>query len=445
MDVAALLEEGLAQRTADEVELLAIRKREELTRFADCEIHQNVAALDTVIYVRAWAEGKVGVAETNEVSPEGLRRALERATELARAQRTPAGYFPPEPKPITPIQAFDEATWAATPEERAELGARAVREARELGYNASGAISTGGMELWVTSTRGVEAHHRGSSIRFVSVIMGKERGSGYAEFSSPRLSDFRPEEVAHRALEKARASERRIPLEPGSYPVVLEEPAVATLIGMMAHMGFSARALLEQRSFLGGRLCERLVSERVTLYDDGCDPRTIPLPFDFEGVPRARVYLFKEGVAAGVVHDSRTAALMGTESTGHALPPPYAAYSPLPTHLIMEPGEADDAKLLSGIERGLLVTRFHYARTVDPMRAVMTMMTRDGTFLVEGGKVKGAVEDLRATESGLRALGGLEAVGRTPCLITGGEAFGSFLVPKLRIREFTFTGRTEQV
>ncbi|HHE47748.1 MAG TPA: hypothetical protein ENL11_02235, partial [Candidatus Acetothermia bacterium] len=162
MDIEALLEEGLALRMADDVELVAIRAREELTRFTGGRIHQNVATVDTVLYVRAWVEGKFGVAETNDLSPGGLKEALEQAVRIARAQSSPAGYSPPEPRPIAAVAACDEATWAATPEERAALVARAVKEASSLGFNASGSLSTGGMEVWVLSSRGVEAHHRGS-------------------------------------------------------------------------------------------------------------------------------------------------------------------------------------------------------------------------------------------------------------------------------------------
>ena len=444
MNIEALLEEGLALRMADDVELVAIRAREELTRFTGGRIHQNVATADTVLYVRAWVEGKFGVAETNDLSPEGLKEALKQAAKIARAQSSPAGYWPPEPKPIVAVAACDEATWAATPEERAALVAQAVKEPNALGFNASGSLSTGGREVWVLSSRGVEAHHRGSQVQFITVIMGKEQGSGYAEFSSMRLADLQPEEVAARALKKAADSEKRIPIEPGEYTVVLEPPAVATLLGMMSHMGFSARAVLEGRSFLCDRFGEKLTSELVTVYDDGLDERILPLPFDFEGMPKKRVFFLREGVAEGVVHDCRTAALMKTETTGHALPPPSGAHSPMPLHVIMAPGSATREELVGGVERGLLVTRFHYARPVDPRRAVMTMMTRDGTFLIEDGKVTQAVEDLRVTESGLRALAEVEAVGRDLSLITGGEGVGGYLVPPVRIARFTFTGRTER-
>ncbi|MEW6217081.1 MAG: TldD/PmbA family protein [Candidatus Bipolaricaulota bacterium] len=445
MQIEKLLDGVLGKRVADDLELIAIQSREELTRFTDCQIHQNVAATDTGVHVRAWVDGKTGVVHTNDLSLDGLAHAAAEAAAMARAQTRPAGYTPPEPLPVKEVQMWDEATWEADPAERARLVARVVKGAAAVGFNASGALSTGGAEIWVRSTRGVAVHHRTSSARFVTVVLGKSGGSGYAEFSSARLAEFAPEEAAERALTKAQASEKRIAVEPGEYTVVLEEPAVATLLGMLSGMGFSARALLEKRSFMDGKFGQKLVSDLVTVYDDGLHPKTTIMPFDFEGMPKKRVYFFRNGVAEGVVHDTRTATLMKTESTGHALPPPASGWSPIPMHLVMEPGNAGAADLLSGVKRGLLVTRFHYARPVDPMRGVITMMTRDGTFLIEDGKVGSAVEDMRITESGLRALSNVEAVGKEGRIITHGEGFGAYLVPKLRIGKFTFTGRTERM
>lgn len=445
MKVETLLDGVLNKRIADDLELVAIQSREELTRFTDCQIHQNVAAADTTVHVRAWVDGKTGVVTTNDLTAEGLARAAEGAAAMARAQTRPAGYAPPEPHPVQDVEAWDAATWEAEPQARAQLVARAVKGAAAVGFNASGALSTGGAELWVMSTRGVNVHHRTSSVRFVTVIMGNSGGSGYAEFSGAKLSEFRPEDAADRALAKAQKSEVRTPIEPGEYTVVLEEPALATLLAMLSMMGFSARSLIEKRSFLDGKQGQKMVSDLVTVYDDGLHPQTTKMPFDFEGVPKTRVYFFREGVAGDVVHDTRTATLLKTHSTGHALPPPAAGWSPIPMHLVMEPGKATDEELVSGVKRGLLVTRFHYARPVDPMRGVVTMMTRDGVFLIEDGVVKGAVEDMRITESGLRALANVEAVGRTPRLITHGEGFGAYLVPKARIAQFTFTGRTERM
>ncbi len=444
MNIERLLDKALAYDRVDELEVLAMHTRDELTRFTDCQIHQNVASDEVRLYLRAWVEGKAGVAETNDATDDGVSRALQVAEKLARSQTKPAGYTPPGPQAAPDVPSWDQETWDASPDLRAELVTQVVKGAQEAGFNSSGSLSTGGGELWVANTRGVRAHTKSTRALFVNVVNGKQGGSGYAEFSSISLSDFHPHEVAQHALDKALHSEKRQALEPGEYTVVLEEPAVATVLGMLSFMGFSARALLERRSFMEGRIGEKLASDLVTVYDDPLNTSGLPRPFDFEGVPTKRVYFFRRGVAEGVVHDTRTATASGTESTGHALPPPYSAYSPMPGNVVMDGGTASPEELVAGVERGLLVTRFHYARPVEPREGVMTMMTRDGTFLIEEGKLRGAVDDLRVTESGLRALSEVDAVGQEQKLITGGEGFGGFLVPQVRVRKFKFTGRTQR-
>jgi len=444
MNVERLLDTALAYDAVDELEVLALRTREELTRFTDCQIHQNVASDEVRFFLRAWVDGKIGVAETNEATDEGIQRSARVAERLARAQTERADYGPPAPAQAPEIAAWDQDTWEATPSLRADLVSKVVKGASEAGVNSSGSLSTGGGEIWVASTTGIRAHTRSTQALFVNVVTGNSGGSGYSEFSSVRLSEFHPEQAARQALDKALRSEQRQPIEPGEYTVVLEEPAVATVLGMMSFMGFSARTLLERQSFMEGRLGQKVVSELVTIYDDPHNPRGLPRPFDFEGVPTQKVYFFRHGIAEGVVHDTRTATASGTVSTGHALPPAYSAYSPMPGNIVLDSGTSSDDELLAGVEKGLLVTRFHYARPVEPREGVMTMMTRDGTFLIEDGKVSGAVEDLRVTESGLRALSEVDAIGADQKLVTGGEGFGGFVVPKVRIKKFRFTGRTDR-
>jgi predicted Zn-dependent protease len=178
----------------------------------------------------------------------------------------------------------------------------------------------------------------------------------------------------------------------------------------------------------------------VDLWDDGRDPRGLPLAFDFEGVPKQRVAFFERGVARGVVYDRQTAARAGRASTGHALPAPNTA-GPLPTNLFLGTGDASDADLLAGIERGIWVTRFWYVNVVHPTQTVLTGMTRDGTFLIERGEVTRPIRNLRFTTSVLDALASVERVGRDALLIQ--SWLGGSLVPALRVGRVTFTGATE--
>jgi predicted Zn-dependent protease len=186
---------------------------------------------------------------------------------------------------------------------------------------------------------------------------------------------------------------------------------------------------------------ERITGDGITLTDDAFDPRSLGCPFDHEGTPRRRVTLIEQGVARAVVHDRRTARAAAVESTGHACTPP-AVQGPLPYDLVLATGDRTLEELVAGTERGILVTRFWYNRVVDARKTLVTGMTRDGTFLIENGRVTRGIRNLRFNESVLGVLERAEAIGREaePTVF---DYFGNcVVVPALRVRDFQFTGVT---
>ena len=184
---------------------------------------------------------------------------------------------------------------------------------------------------------------------------------------------------------------------------------------------------------MGSLVCSPL----VTIVDDATSPLLPGVPFDAEGTPTRRHVLIDHGVAAGVTHDRASAALAGTTSTGHALPAPNHEGG-FATHLVIEPGADDQDRLVAGMERGLLVTRFHYTNLAHAMTSTITGMTRDGTFLVEDGRIVASVRNLRFTQSILEALSHVEAVGSS-CEVSSDTFEGSAASPAMRISRFHFT------
>jgi PmbA protein len=224
----------------------------------------------------------------------------------------------------------------------------------------------------------------------------------------------------------------------GDYPVVLEEYAVVDITDMLGYVGLNGLAVQDERSFFEpGR---RVGSDLVTIIDDGADPNGLPMAFDYEGVRKQRVPLIEAGVCREVVYDSQSAARAGRASPGPGLPAPNP-WGPFPLNAVMSAGSVPRDELIGGLERGLLVTRFHYTNVVHPKLAIITGMTRDGTFLVEGGRIVGPVRNLRYTQSYLDALAGVSAVSRERKTIRG--FLGAAVVPALRIDGWTFTGVTE--
>jgi predicted Zn-dependent protease len=268
--------------------------------------------------------------------------------------------------------------------------------------------------------------------------MAPDGGSGYAESAAVDVTAIDAAEIGRQAAEKARATGNPIAVDPGEWPVVLEEYAVVDILSMLGYMGFSALAVQEERSFSEpGR---RVGSDLVSIVDDGHDPATLPMAFDYEGVAKERVSLIDRGVCRDVVFDAQTAARAGRASTGHGLPAPNP-YGPFPLNMAMAAGDTPREQLVRGLDRGLLVTRFHYTNPVHPKLAIVTGMTRDGTFYVENGEIKGPVRNLRFTQSYLEALAATSAISRERRTLKGD--FGGVLVPAIRVDSWNFTGATE--
>jgi predicted Zn-dependent protease len=433
----------LARSTADQTEVVILAGDTYLTRFANSTIHQNVAETDTEVRIRVVLGTRVGVATTNNLDDEALGRTLENAESIARLQpKNPDFKSLPGPQPLPDYSAFSQVTAACTPEERAEGAGAICLMARDAGVVASGALTTSVLEVGVANSLGVFGRFSTTRAEISTVIMS-DTSAGYASDMALDVSDLDFESIGREAVEKCLQSQNPRSIEPGEYTVVLEHYAVQDLIAMMTYTGFSAVAMQEGRSFMVGKIGEQIVDLRVSIWDDASDPRGLPLPFDFEGVPKQRVDLIENGVARGVVYDSyRAGKEKGRVSTGHALPAPNS-FGPFPLNIFFGAGDATSEEMISSTERGLYITRFHYTRPVEPTKVVVTGMTRDGTFLIENGKIAYPVKNLRFTQSYLEALNHVDMIGKDQRLLSGMGGLGGTVQPALKLGSFTFTGVTE--
>jgi predicted Zn-dependent protease len=427
---------------ADQTEVLIIGSDAHLTRFANSTIHQNVSDRNVTVRLRAVYGRKVGVASGNALSEEALRKVVASAERVARYQSdNPDFRSLPAPQPVREVDAYVEATATCSPETRAQGVAAICALSRENALTAAGAFSTSVEEILVANSLGVSAYHCSTLANLMSVIMGAD-SSGYASATSMDVSQLDPEAVGRTAVDKALRSRHPTEIEPGTYTVILEPAAVADMLGALAYTSLGALSVQEGRSCMSGRLGEVVTGRNITLWDDGYDRRGIAMPFDYEGVPKQRVSLIDEGVAASVVYDTYTAGREeGKASTGHSLPAPNTM-GPIPTNLFMAPGGSSLEEMLASTKRGIWVTRFHYTNPyIDPVRTILTGMTRDGTFLIENGEVSRPIVNLRFTQSILEAFSRAELIGSELVLVSRGR-FGT-CVPALKLHGFAFTGITE--
>ena len=436
-----VLEAALDGAPGSQVEALLFHEWGGLTRFADSSIHQSTFREDASLRVRVVRDGRVAVASTNELTPEGAAGAAKSAREMAEVA-SPDKLFPGlAPKADVPAKdAFDDATASATPEDRAEGVAAMVGQAGD-GFRAAGSYETGGAEIALANTEGQFCYGPTTQASVTALVSGGDGGAGYVEAWSVSSGGLDLEAIGRRAAGKAHDSQAPRDVEPGRYEVVLEPAAVATLVAFLSWLGFGGRAIVEGRSCLSGKEGQQVAAPSISIADDVLAPGMPGAAFDFEGTPKRRVDMIRGGDFEGGVHDRRSAKQAGVESTGHALPAPNPEGA-FPLNLVLEPGDASVEDMIASTKRGLLVTRFHYSNVVHPIESVITGMTRDGTWWIEDGEVRHPVKNLRFTQSILEALSGTEMVGRDTELASE-FFFSASSVPALKLSSFHFTGRSD--
>ena len=408
-----------------------------LTRFAGSAIHQNVAESRSHVALRVALDGRVaGARADGPVGDDALTRLVDTALEAARVRPVDPGWPGVGPRSDAPsVEHWDEATAAATPDERARVVEAFVRAGN--GLETAGSCSTESRITGFANSAGQRLAGR-ATIAELDGIARTASSDGSGRATSVTLGAIDGAASGETAARKARDSRDATDIEPGRYEVVLEPRCVADILQFLFVYGFSGRPVEEGRSFV--RVGEAQFDRSITLRDDATDPATWGLPFDAEGTPKRRVTVVEAGVTSAILHTRRTAAAAGAESTGHAIED-ADAWGALPNNPILDAGSVAAADQIAGIERGVLVTDFWYTRILDPRTQVVTGLTRNGVWLIEDGRITRPLKNLRFTQSYVEALrpGNVRGIGRERVLIPA-SFDGIHLVPTLHLAEWNFTG-----
>ncbi|MGD0014812.1 MAG: TldD/PmbA family protein [Bryobacteraceae bacterium] len=428
---------------AEEVEAMLGATRSALTRFANNTIHQSVADERRYVSIRARIGGRTARATTNRLEADSLSAAAAYAVEIARAVEPDPELLPvAEPAEHSEVDRYRPSTARSTPQERARVVAEAIALVRKADQTAAGIYSAGQSVEAILNSRGLFCYYFDTLAQFSITAMDQD-SSGWAKASAPDSNDFDALGLARRASERAALSRRPRELAPGRYTVILEPAATGDLTGQL-FPDFSATAIRDQRSFLTGRIGTQLFGAAVNIADDVCHPLQCGPPFDGEGVPRRRLALVEKGVVREVAYSRqaarREAARRASVSpTGHGFPVPNE-HGEAPVNIVMEGGGHALEDLIASTGRGILVTRLWYIREVDPYQKIMTGLTRDGTFLIEGGRLVCGLRNLRFNQNLIELLNNVEAM--SPAVRTSGEESFDMVVPALKVREFNFTDVT---
>ena len=413
------------------------------TRFNQNWIHQNIDRANHTVSIRVIDQGRVGSVTVNTLDPSELRAAVDQALHyasfvIANPNRKPL----PEPQPLIARDLINLDLLNQTPEERADAVGEIISLAKAKNIDASGTYSNSLVEEFTATSSGISAYHAGNHAMVRTVVTSNDVISGYADqiVTDPKQLNVR--KLGEDAVWKATLRDSSILIDPGQYDTVFEATAVADLLRFLGMIAFGAQAVQEGRSFMAEVMGKQVFSPSVSIWDDAFDPQTLPHSFDSEGMPKQRVSIFEQGIAKGVVYDLQTATKEGKQTTGHA--PSLGGYArgPMPSHMIMAPGNSDRDEMIKNTRKGLLVTRFHYTHCPEPMQVIATGTTRDGTFLIENGEIVARIKNLRFTESMIRAFSNVEALSRDTRLTRDWWSTFYMVLPTMKINQFTYTGNT---
>lgn len=424
---------------ADETELLLFGGSSALTRFANNSIHQNVAEEGYTLSVRTDYGQRTARATTNRFDSDSLKRVVEESASLARQQQPNPELLPmPGPQTYPPVNRYFEQTAAVSPSQRAEVVSAAIGVAAKNAFTAAGTFSTGeGMQALLNS-RGVVAHYCGTHAEFSITVMAPN-STGWAKKTVPDIDELNGVALAEAASQIAIRSRDPKEMAPGHHVTILTPAAVLDLIGFMFY-DFSGQAVRDQRSFLTDRVGTKVFGENINISDDVYHELQTGPPFDGEGMCRQALPLVERGVVQNLTYARATAKAMGKEPTGHGFPLPNE-YGEFPSNIVFDGGGHSVDEMIASTKRGVLVTRLWYIREVDPYQKILTGMTRDGTFLVEDGKIACGIRNFRFNQSLVELLNSVEMLGVQE-RAAGEESF-PMVVPALKVSSFHFTEVTK--
>lgn len=426
----------LINATKYQSRVLIFDSGENLTRFANSEIHQNVETENVLIILELYDGKKSASVNTNAIDEDDLKKAVADAEAMLQNAEEGEDEFIPTPKFDEIIQIDNDERLGKTFDikGRAETLKRCFAALSE-DFTAAGVISLN-RNLRVYGDCVGNFHYRNTdAARFAATVIHKDGATGGGGVFARNLDNFNVDEEFKIAYDKAKASIGPVFADLGSYTVVLEPSAVADLLIYVA-FGLNGDRYQKGLGFAAGKLGQKIFGENFTLRDDVNDPRLSQNKFDRVGYPTQPVMLIEKGVLKNVLHCPITAKKAGVEPTGHAGGGYGASGGGFPSNVILEGGNTPLADMIAGVERGILVSTFHYCNTVNPQTLQITGLTRDGTFMIEKGKIGAPVENMRFTESLLNAFSNITAMSEPKQI---GFFGGLAMVPAMRIENFHFT------
>ena len=435
----ALVEKVVKMSKADEISVNLTSGYQADVRFAANQMSTSGGVVNGQIAVQSAFGKKHAAAVTNDFSDDSLRRTVEQSEALAKLSPDDPETMPGlPPQTYVPVNGYFDSTANLSPEDRARAALTALEPARKAGdLKAAGFIVVNAGANALGNGHGLFAYNRSTNANYTLTVRTDDgTGSGWAGAEHPDWKQLDFAGLSAHAIEKARLSRNPVAIEPGRYTVILEPQAVGDLVQLMG-FALAARNADEGRSAFakqggGNKIGEKIVDSRVTIFSDPQDPQLLAQPYDGQGLPLSRQVWVENGVLKQLFYSRCWAQKQGKVATGG------------PSSIKLEGGTTSMDDMIKSTPRGVLVTRLWYLRLVDPRTILVTGLTRDGTFLIENGKISKSVKNFRFNESPLFLLSNLEAL--SPAVRIGGtEQGGPVVMPAIKAKDFNFTSLSDAV
>ena len=435
----ALIEKIVKMSKADGISVSVDSGYQANIRFAANQMSTAGGVVNSQIGIESTFGKKHAAAVTNDMSDESLRRTVEQSETLAKLSPDDPETMPGLPQQTyVPVNGYFDSTANLTPEDRARAALTALEPARKAGdLKAAGFIIINASANALGNNKGLFAYNRNTNANYTLTVRTDDgTGSGWAGAEHPDWKQLNFPALSTHAIDKARLSRNPVAIEPGRYTVILEPQAVGDLVQLMTFY-MDARESDEGRSAFakqggGNKIGEKIVDSRVTIFSDPQDPQLLSQPYDGEGLPLSRQVWVEGGVLKKLYYSRFWAQKQGKQATG------------FPSSVKLEGGTTSMDELIKSTPRGVLVTRLWYLREVDPRTILYTGLTRDGTFLIENGKISKAIKNFRFNDSPLFLLSNLEAM--SPAVrLAGTEAGGAVVMPAIKAKDFNFTSLSDAV
>jgi predicted Zn-dependent protease len=458
-DLLSVCKDALAEAGEAEAEVFARVRNRGVARFAIGALGQHMDLEESEVVVRVAHGKRVAEAKTSSPEKSSIVEALRKASLIAThspemdgfthfASKEDGIYSKEEKAP--PRRA--ESTVKVTAEDRVALLLPALEKIAARQLTSAGVLETNSGATVVATTRGCERAHDDSVASFRIWALETAGAGGAAGFGSSMHRDVTRltiDEETERAISRCELGKNPREQEAGTFDVVFEPPAVCELMEWLGMIAFHASEVEQGSSALAGRIGEKITGENISIAENPVDQGDLGFgaPFDCEGTLRKRIPIIERGIAKNILTNRIYAARRGEESTGSAVPPSLAGGSGISgVALQMEGGQAKSVdELIAGVDRGLYVCRLHYVNgMLEPRRAVMTGLTRDGCFWIEKGKISHAVGNMRFTDSVLEGFSRIDAMTVSrKSLPTWWNPGGATTAPAVRIRQFRFNGKSQ--